>query len=176
MERLEKGDADIRVFDLAVYVDRECHDDGGEVAVDDLIVARPLQVFAEVFEPGCGMIFAKGAFSVPACGIGLYLAVVVVILFLQKLTMIVELQGAQLSIAMEELPAALFFMTGGPDACGGGTAVVEPADFDAAAVGIIDGGVHREAIAVPFLADAYDLPGFIGSGVGHHAIGIVRQA
>ena len=78
----------------------------GEVAVDDLIVARPLQVFAEVFEPGCGMIFAKGAFSVPACGIGLYLAVVVVILFLQKLTMIVELQGAQLSVAMEELSAA----------------------------------------------------------------------
>ena len=118
---------------------------------------------------------AEIAFAVFGCGVGLLVAFFVEILFLQELAIVIAFQGAQLSVVVEEFPAALSIMGGGPTTCGGGLTVVEPTDLDAAAVGIVDGGVFGHAVPVPahFCTGGYSI--FVDGGVGQRAIGMPAQ-
>lgn len=171
--RVER-DADVGVFDVALFVDGEGYDDGRHVAIGDLVTIGEGEVFTEIFEPGGG-VAAKGGLSVVGGSVFLHLTILIEILFVDEPAGVVEFEGAKVAIAMEELPSALFFMTCGPASCGGWIAILEPADLYAAAVGIVIRGVFGVAVLIPFLAPADRLAVSIGGGIGHHAVGVVGQ-
>src|SRR5580700_5965881 len=87
IESSVKWDADIGVFDLAVDVYGEGHNDRGLVAFGDPKVRGEGGVVVEIDMPGSPIIGAPAevAFAVSGCGIGLLVAVLVEILFLEEL-------------------------------------------------------------------------------------------
>jgi len=65
-ERREEGGADIQVGDVAGFIDCTGYDDDGLIAVDDLVIWRPVEVVFKPFCPGFWTAF-KDSFLVPYC-------------------------------------------------------------------------------------------------------------